>query len=401
MQPEKVLLCIGLAFITIGANAQQAVGTPIKIGIIFPLTGGSADVGNSALIGAKVAVKEINSAIGFMGRPLELVIRNDEAKNDLGLQHAQELVLKEKVAATVGFCNTGVAMKALDVFQANKSVLMVPCATGTPITKKYPAAQSYVFRTSARSQLQAKFLVDEIVRRKLTKIAVLADDTGYGDAGVKDIEDALASAHLKTLMVTRFKLAVTTLEPELRQMRDAGADALIGWTVGPEQGVISSSRTAIGWTVPQYGAWDLSNASAFTFAGGRVDGVVMVQTVLPNIFLERNNSFLRAYKSLDSGKMIGSFMAAAQSYDTIHLLLRAMFDAKGDLSGPAIKKALENQANIYRGVVTTYDHPFTDKDHEALTANMLWLGTWRNQDREYLYSEDQKLATMIRRKQPS
>jgi branched-chain amino acid transport system substrate-binding protein len=121
--------------------------------------------------------------------------------------------------------------------------------------------------------------------------------------------------------------------------------------------------------------------------------------VLPNIFLERNSTFLRNYNKVRKEQPIGSMMSAAQTYDAVHLLVRAMFDSHGDLSGPALKTALENQGSIYRGVVTTYDHPFSDKDHDAISLNMLWLGTWRNGERGYYYKDDEKRATVIRRKQ--
>ena len=130
--------------------AIKAKTDPIRIGLIFPLTGGSADIGNSAHVGAQVAVNEINAVGGYMGRNLELVVRDDAADPDTGFKHAEDLVLKEKVAATLGFCNSGVAMKALDVFQKNKHILIVTCATGTAITAKYPAKDSFIFRTSAR-----------------------------------------------------------------------------------------------------------------------------------------------------------------------------------------------------------------------------------------------------------
>lgn len=380
------------------APATPAV-TPIRIGLIFPLSGGSSDMGNSARVGAQVAVNEINQIGGYLGRPLELVIRDDEANNDVGLKHAQDLVLKEKVTATIGFCNSGVAMKALDVFQSNKQLLIVPCATGTGITAKYPAAQSYIFRTSAADQLQTQFLVAEIVKRGLKKVALLVDTSGYGDAGLKDLESALDKAGLKPHAVVRFKVGVKTLDDEIRQLKSSGADALIGWTVGPEQGVISASRVAVGWKVPQLGPWGLSHASAFTVSGGKVEGAAMVQTVLPNVYMERNSSFLRGYAKLAKEQPMGSMMSAAQTYDAVHLLIRAMFDAKGDLSGTGLKAALENQTNTYRGVVTTYEKAFSATDHDAISPNMLWLGTWRNQRRAYYYVEDEKRATVIRRKQ--
>jgi branched-chain amino acid transport system substrate-binding protein len=372
----------------------------IKIGAIFPLTGGSSDMGTSARMGAQVAVDQINQELGgLLGRKVQLVVRDDAATPDTGLKHAQDLVLTEKVVATVGFCNSGVAMKALDVFQTNKHPLLVTCATGSAITGKYPAAESYIFRTAARDQLQSQFLVDDIVKRKLKNVALLVDDSGYGDAGLKDLEAALQKAGLKAHKVLRFKVGVKTLLDEVKQLKDSGADALIGWTVGPEQGVIAASRAAAKWDVPQFGPWGLSHASALSGSGGAANGAFMVQTVLPNAGMERHASFLRGYAKLSKELPIGSMMAAAQSYDAVNLLLRAMFQTQSDLSGQRIKNALENIGRPYYGVVTTYVSPFSNKDHDAISANMLWLGTWANGERAYAYKEDAAKAVVVRRKE--
>jgi len=397
MKLRALFAALIAATLSLPAFAQDA-SRPIRIGLIFPLTGGSGDMGNSARVGAQVAVDEINQVGGYLGRKLELVIRDDKANNDEGLKHAEELVLKEKVNATIGFCNTGVAMKALDVFQQNKSILIVTCATGTAITAKYPPAESFVFRTSARDQLQTQFLVDEIVKRNLSRVALLVDTSGYGDAGLKDLEAALARAGLKPAAVERFKVGVTNLDEEMKRLKASGADSLIGWTVGPEEGVISASRVNTGWKVPQFGPWGLSHRSAFEVSQGKVDGAAMVQTVLPNTFLERNATFLRNYAKISREAPIGSMMSAAQTYDAVHLLLRAMFDSKGDISSAGLKKALENPSGVYRGVVTTYERAFSPTDHDAISSNMLWLGTWRNNERGYFYKDDERRASIIRRK---
>ncbi len=400
MKSVSAILALAAAVACSGAAAQATPGADkIRIGLVFPLTGGSADMGNSARIGAEVAVQEINQVGGYLGRHLELVVRDDKADPDTGLKHAQDLVQKEKVTATIGYCNTGVAMKALDFFQQNQHVLVVTCATGTAITAKYPPQESYIFRTSARDQLQTQFLVEELTKRNLAKVALLVDTSGYGDAGLKDLEAALAKVGLKPHAVARFKVGATSLEEEIKQLKASGADSLIGWTVGPESGVIAASRVAQNWNVPQFGPWGLSHASAFATSQGRVEGALMVQTVLPNIFLERNSTFLRNYAKIQKESPIGSMMSAAQTYDAVHLLLRAMFDSRNDLSGPSLKRALENPSNSYRGVVTTYERAFSPVDHDAISANMLWLGTWRNRERAYYYKEDERRATVIRRKQ--
>lgn len=391
-------LCVGLAAVAGGVNAQPKV-EPLRIGLIFPLTGGSSDMGNSARVGAQIAIDEVNAVGGYLGRPFELVVRDDKADPDTGLRMAEELVLKDRVLATIGFCNTGVAAKALELFQKNKHVLIVPCATGTGLTAKYPARESFIFRTAARDSLQTQFLAAELAKRRLSRPALLVDKSGYGDAGLVDLQAALAKLNIKPAAVVRFPIGVKSLLDEVKQARAAGADSLIGWTVGPESGVLAASRAEAGWRVPEFGPWGLSHRSAFEASRGAVEGTMSVQTILPNFFLERNNAFRLSYRNLSQEKPIGSMMSAAQTYDAVHLLLRAMFETRNDFSGAALKKALENLPRRYTGVVTSYERPFSDTDHDAISANMLWLGTWRNGERAYFYAEDEKRASFIRYKQ--
>ena len=169
--------------------------------------------------------------------------------------------------------------------------------------------------------------------------------------------------------------------------------------MGPESGVIAASRAKVGWKVPHFGPWGLSHRSALENSGGAVEGTMMVQTILPNHFLERHQSFFARYTKQSKERTIGSMMSAAQTYDAVHLLLRAMFQGKGDFTGPGIKKALETLARPYRGVVTTYTEPFTASDHDAISANMLWLGTWRGGERVYFYQDDAQKASVLRRKE--
>jgi branched-chain amino acid transport system substrate-binding protein len=92
-------------------------------------------------------------------------------------------------------------------------------------------------------------------------------------------------------------------------------------------------------------------------------------------------------------------MAAAQTYDAVQLMLRALFQARGDTSAATLKRTLESLDKPYVGVVTTYEKPFSKSDHDAFTMNMIWLGTWRGGEIRYAYAEDEKRAGFIRRKQ--
>lgn len=383
------------------AHAQAAPGTPgaIRIGVIGPLTGPSSDFGLPMLNGIKLAIDEINSFGGYLGRPLELVIKDDQANPELGHKLSQELV-KEKVIATIGFCNTGVAMKSLDVFQNSRTPLLVPCTTGTPVTTKFPPAESYIFRNAPRDGIQAPFMVDEIVARGLTKVAVFADNTGYGEGGLQDVKKALATKKLEPVYVGRFDLGVNDVTEQLKEARKAGANVLFIYTVAPQNAVIANGRQALGWKVPQVGAWALSFPLFIDGAREAAEGTLMALSFVAEPTNERRATFLARYARKYDAKRIPVPMAAAQAYDATYLLAHAVLSLPGGrLDGPSIKSALENPKRAYYGVVTTYDRPFSSDDKEALSANMLVVGLVKNGQVTFAHPEDAARNSFVQRKQ--
>ena len=380
-------------------QAQPAAGNTLKIGVIGPFTGPSADFGVPMRNGIQQAVDEINAVGGYLGRKLEIVAKDDEGTPAVGLQRSQELVA-EKVIATIGFCNTGVADKSLEVFQRNTLPLIIPCATGSPLTVRYPGPESYIFRTSAKDAIQAPFVVEDILKRGWNKVAVFADTTGYGEAGLKDVESALAAKNQKPVYVARFGLGVKDLSEELKAAKAAGANVVFSYTVGPENAVIARGRQALKWSVPQVGAWPLSFPFFIDGAREAGEGALMAQTFIAEPSNERRASFLTSYARKFNVKKIPVPMAAAQGYDAVYLLTYSLFGIRdGKLSGPAIKTALENLGRTYYGVVATYERPFSAQDKDALTQNMLVMGMLKNGAITFAYPEDAKRNLFVQRKQ--
>jgi branched-chain amino acid transport system substrate-binding protein len=401
MKPFARSATLGLAMLGALAFAMPASAQPagFKIGIIGPFTGPSADFGNPMLNGIQLAVDEINAVGGYLGRPLELVIKDDKANPDEGLKQSQALIA-EKVNVTLGFCNTGVAAKSLDVFQTAQVPLIIPCSTGSPLTAKFPAAQSYIFRTSAKDAIQAPFVVEDLVKRGLKKIAIFADKSGYGEAGLQDVLKALEGKQLKPAYVARFDVGVKDLSEEMKAAKASGADAIFSYTVGPENAVIAKAKQALGWKVPQAGAWPLSFPFFIDGAKEAAEGALMAQTFIAEPSNERRAAFLSAYARKFKTKRIPVPMAAAQGYDAMYILMYSMFSLRdGNANGPAIKAALENMARVYYGVVATYDKPFSLNDKDALTSNMLVMGQVKNGLITFAYPEDAKRNLLVQRKQ--
>ncbi len=369
----------------------------VKIGLIGPMTGPSSDFGIPMANGAKLAVAEINRYGGYLGRRIELIVKDDQGTPEVGLKGSKELV-KEGVVAAIGFCNTGVALKSIKEFEDAKVPLIVPCATGTPITATFPPGESFIFRTSPPDAIQAPFIVSDLLKRGLTRVAVLADSTGYGEAGLLDVKKALQQHGLEPVYVGRFPLGVKDLTEELSAARAANASVVFSYTVGPENATIARGKQAMGWNVPMVGAWPLSFPSFVKGGGDAAEGALMSQSFIAEPTNERRGTFLRDYMQAYELKKMEVPMAGAQAYDATYLLAKAIFNVKGGkLTGPSIKNNLENLSRVHYGVVATYDKPFSATNKDAMTPNMLVMGKIKNGLVTFAYAEDAKRNVVVPR----
>ena len=386
----------------VGFAAAASAAEPIKIGVTGPFTGGSSSMGVSMRDGVKLAVEEINKAGGVLGRPLQTVERDDEAKNERGVQIAQELINKEKVAATVGFINTGVALASQRFYQDAKIPVMNNVATGSLITHQFDDQPgNYIFRNAAHDSIQAPMIVEEAVaRRGFKKVAILADSTNYGQLGRDDLEKALALKSLKPVAVEKFNIKDVDMTAQLLKAKEAGAEVILTYAIGPELAQIANGMTKLGWKVPMIGSWTLSMANFIDNAGPGGEGARMPQTFIQEPTTPKRQSFIISYLKTFNPKnaRIDSPVSAAQGYDSIYLLAAAITQANST-EGPKIKAALEDLKTPVTGVVTTYNKPFTAKDHEAITANIPVFGEVKGQRVVYAYPDDFKKASEVRVKE--
>ncbi len=373
----KTQAFVAAALMSLALTSQAA--DPIKIGVSGPYTGGSAPMGVSMRDGVKLAVAEINAAGGVLGRQIQLVERDDEAKNERGVQIAQELINKEKVVATVGFINTGVALASQRFYQEAKIPVINNVATGTVITKQFEKEKdNYIFRTSAADKIQAKMIADEAVdKQKFTKVAILADSTNYGQLGREDLEKVLADKKVTPVAVEKYNIKDVDMTAQLLKSKQGGAQAVLTYGIGPELAQIANGMEKLNWQVPIIGSWPLSMGNFIDNSGKNGNGARMPQTFIQDGNTPKRKAFIEAYQKAYKVDRMPSAVSAAQGYDSI-LLLAAAIKQAGTTDGDKVRAALENLNTKVEGVVTTYDKPFTHDDHEAIKPGMVVMGEVKN-----------------------
>ena len=381
-----------MVVMTSPAHAQN-----IRIGLSGPFSGGSSPMGESMRNGIRLAVQEINAIGGINGRTIELIERDDQANNELGAKIATELT-RMKVAASIGIVNTGVGLASIDVYQQARIPLMIAVSTGPVLTRRYapPASTvNFIFRVSPTLDLEARMLAADLKKRGISKVALLADDTPYGDSGTNAFADAARQAAVELVTTQRFKIGETDMTRQLKNARAAGAQAVVGWGIGPELAQVARGMMGMAWRVPFMGSWTLSMRSFIDAAGNAGEGALLPQTFIQDAGSAAKNSFLLAYRRHFNTDLIPSPMSAAQGYDGMHLLALALRQAKTS-DGDAIRKALEHLDSRYQGVVTSYEKPFSPQDHEAISANMMVIARVNAGRVDYAYREDQQRSALLK-----
>ena len=380
----------------------------VKIALTGPFSGGSAPMGVSARDGSKLAIAEINAAggiqVGAKKMKIEIIERDDEAKNERGALIAQELAAMSDLSGVIGTVNTGVCM-AGDKHLMEKGVTKIICpAAGSASMTQWSKAgvkDLSIFRFAAHDGIQAAMVVEEAINRKFTKVAVVFDSTNYGVSGRDDILDQIKKQGNKLEVVAqeKFNIGDKDMTAQLLRAKSAGAEAILIWGIGPELAAVSNGMAKIGIKAPLIGGWTLSMSNFIDNAGKNGNGTLMPQTFIEEPITPKAKAFIDGYHKTYKVDRIPSPVAAAQGYDSVYLMAAAIKQA-GSTDTKKIKEALEVLKEPVKGVIATWNHPFTKWDpadvttHEAFRREQTVMGMVK--DGKVVFGNDADRARLIK-----
>lgn len=368
-----------LCFSAVGAGAQSK--EPVKIGLTAAVSGGSAASGEAIKRGLEIAIAEINANGGVLnGRPLQLVVRDDEGQPAKGVTIARELVEREKVTAVFGGLHTPVALAQVAVWHELKTPYMGAWAAGTNITRN-GQSPNYVFRVSANDDDADKFLTryaTDVLRKG--KPGLLLENTSWGQSNETGLTKWLGEKGLKAVGVEKFNWGDPDMSPQLLRLKSAGADHVVLVANAPEGAQVVKSRAKIGWEIPMVSHWGISGGRFAELTGELSDGVAFLQTY--SFFgkqNERGEYVLKALKDkygVKGPEDVVAPVGTANAYDGLHLVALAI-DQAGSTEGAKVRDALESLKAEYKGLIKTYRRPFTAAQHDALTDTDYIMVVWR------------------------
>jgi len=363
-------------------------GDTVKIALTGPFSGGSAPMGVSMRDGAKLAIAELNAAggiqVGPRKLPIEVVERDDEAKNERGALIAQELSAMDDLAGVIGSVNTGVVLAGDRHFQEKGITKIITPAAGSQSMTQWSEAKVKdlsIFRFAAHDGIQSSMVVAEAVRRGLFKVALLHDSTNYGVSGRDDLLRQIQAqgGKLKVVATEKFNIGDKDMTAQLLRAKSAGAQAILIWGIGPELAAAANGLGKLGMKIPLIGGWTLAMSNFIDNAGKNGNGTLMPQTFIEEPINPRVAAFLASFRKAYNVTRMPSPVSAAQGYDAVLIFAAAVRQAQST-DTRKIKEALEDLKEPVRGVIATWQHPFSrwdpanEQSHEAFRAEQAVMG---------------------------
>ena len=365
------ILAVAAALLTASAAPARAA-EPIKVGAILSVTGPAAFLGSPEARTIQMLADDLNAKGGILGHKIELIIKDSGGSPEKAVSFAKQLMEEDKVLAIIGPSTSGETMQIKGLCEKGQ-MLMLSCAAAEVIVN--PVAK-WVFKTPQKDSDAVLKIFQHMKKTGVTKIGVLASNTGFGQAGKEQIEKLAPANGIQIAASETYDKAATDLTAEVTKMKAAGVQAILNWSIEPAQAIVIKNARQIGLTIPIYQSHGFGNIQYAKAAGAAAEGVIfpagrlLVADVLPASNPQKK--LLEAYKHEYEAKYkedVSTF--GGHGYDAFLLLTDAIRKAHS-VDKNKVRDALEHLTGV---VGTAGIFHMSPTDHNGLGIDAFELLT--------------------------
>lgn len=296
----------------------------VKLGLIIPLSGDAAFLGESIKRGVELALMDSGM------KNINLIIEDTGCEAEKVISSMNYLIETERVVGIIGEACSGATLAAAPIAEHNNVVLISPASTNPEISN----AGDFIFRTAPSDTFQSRCAAELLLSRNFKKIMVLYANEpyglGYADPLLETLNATRADSDIAVGMM--FERGTTDFKSHLTRIGQEEADAVF---------IISNSQNSFAAVISQirsgfpdiaiFGAESITEQNLINELGDDADGITAIT------FSLGTRQFEEHYKDAygESPTIFG-----AQSYDAFNVLASGI--RSGATDGPSLKSALSN-----------------------------------------------------------
>src|SRR5712672_2015971 len=247
-----------------GALAEDKV---VKIGAVFPMTGGAASAGVHAKYAIEVAMDIINNAhpelgdfplaknaglAGLGGAKVEVVFADNQGSPATGQNQALRLITEEKVVALTGAYQSGITLTASAIAEKYG----IPFVNGESVAANLTERGfKWFFRTTPVASDFAKIYFDflrdmKAAGVKTDSVAIVHDNTEYGTSVANVITSVFKENGQNAPLDIAYPANATDVQSQVLQLKEKKPDVVIMITYTSDAILVSKTMQALDYKPP-------------------------------------------------------------------------------------------------------------------------------------------------------
>jgi branched-chain amino acid transport system substrate-binding protein len=330
-----ILLLIGVtSWVCRAARADDE----IVIGEFGSLTGGTATFGTSTDEGLRLALDEINSSGGVLGKQIRVVVEDDQSKPEAAVTAVQKLISEDHVIAVIGEVASSRSLAAAPVCQRSHIPMLSPSSTNPKVT----AVGNFIFRACFIDPFQgaamANFAMKDDKGPKATRFAVLYDVKNDYSVGLRQFFTQTVKANGGQIVADEsYGEGDIDFKAQLTNIERAAPDAIYVPGYYTEVGLICRQARDLGMSIPLMGGDGWDSDKTFQIGRDAVNGCYFTNHYSPDEDSPRVKDFVAHYRAKYANKTPDAM--AILGYDAMGMLADAIKRA-GSTDGRQIRDAL-------------------------------------------------------------
>jgi branched-chain amino acid transport system substrate-binding protein len=378
MRSKVLWLFLGFTVLGLFSSSAGLAAEPYKVGVILEVTGGLSFLGEPAKNTVMMIQKEVNDAGGINGHPLKLIVYDTEGKPTLAVTLVQKLIKKDNVCAIVGPMSSGSALAAIPTIQEAQ----IPNIALGASMKIVEPPKKWVFNTVQTDTNAVSRIYAFMKKKGYKKVGIATVSNGFGDSGREQLLKLAPEYGLEVVADEKFGEEDADMTAQLVKIQSAGAEAVVCWTVGPTEAVITKNWKQLAMKIPMYQSHGAASKKFLEMTGKDGEGVIfpapklIVVDQIPDsdpqkpILVKYKRSYEATFKQ-DVSKFGGN------AHDAIRIVIDALKAVGPDRA--KIRDYVENLKG-WLGVVGKYSYSPTN--HNGLTKDYFVMvqvvnGEWK------------------------
>ena len=344
---KRLTIELLIAVATLLTLAPLGAQEVIKVGEFASLTGKEATFGQSSHNGTQLAVDELNSQGGLLGKKVQLITEDDESKAGQPATVVRKLISRDNVIAVLGEVASSRSLEAAPICQENKIPMISPSSTNPKVTE----TGDYIFRVCFIDPFQGTVMANFATRTlKLKNVAVLTDvKSDYSVGLAKFFKEQFQKNGGKIVAEKNYGGGDKDFRAQLTALKSAKPEGIFVPGYYTEAGLIVRQARQLGLKVPIFGGDGWESPSLIQIGGSAMEGTYFSTHFSPEEQSPAIQSFVKKYQAKYGAKPDAM---AALGYDSAMLLADAVKRANSK-EGPKVREKLAQT-----------------KDYEAITGKI-------------------------------